>query len=198
MRDYDRLWERFLRWGPSERVNDGDILGDVTDSLHRRRHRARSKGGEIPFEFEWELDQSTFRPADMLLCNVLQVVSASSDGTVKAWNPHATVPTNPSTIGSHNDYVRCLTHWYALAINKYSYIFNIFTVVNRIGMLLSLLTAQSIVGFESYTTDPLVTLNPPRQLPNRRYMLSRNRSVWSNDPDLQNVSSVYGNLVPAK
>ncbi len=65
---------------------------------------------------------------DLLLCNYNQtgmsqglnlypeltlsiVVSASSDGTVKAWSPHAAVPTDPITLGSHADYVRCLSLW---------------------------------------------------------------------------------------
>lgn len=42
------------------------------------------------------------------------VVSASSDGTVRAWNPHALDESGPSqepvTIGMHGDYVRCLAH----------------------------------------------------------------------------------------
>lgn len=37
------------------------------------------------------------------------VVSASSDGTVKAWNPHS--QQDPSIIGTHSDYVRCLGYW---------------------------------------------------------------------------------------
>ena len=40
-----------------------------------------------------------------------QVVSASSDGTLKAWNPHDTA-SNPTLVGSHSDYVRCLAYWY--------------------------------------------------------------------------------------
>ena len=40
-----------------------------------------------------------------------QVVSASSDGTLKAWNPHDTT-SDPTLVGSHSDYVRCLAHWY--------------------------------------------------------------------------------------
>jgi len=43
-----------------------------------------------------------------------QVISASSDGTVKAWNPHATTLGDASTIGTHSDYVRCLVHWYVV------------------------------------------------------------------------------------
>lgn len=64
-------WDTMTGWGDDflddvpedgdERVNDGDVLGDVTDNLHRRRLRARSKAGEIPFELEWEIDLSTFR-----------------------------------------------------------------------------------------------------------------------------------------
>ena len=42
----------------------------------------------------------------------VQVVSASSDGTLKAWNPHAAA--DPTLVGSHSDYVRCLAHWYLL------------------------------------------------------------------------------------
>lgn len=45
------------------------------------------------------------------------VISASSDGTVKAWNPHSSSsgsdpysdsPNDPSILGTHADYVRCL------------------------------------------------------------------------------------------
>ncbi|KIM37415.1 hypothetical protein M413DRAFT_274108 [Hebeloma cylindrosporum] len=131
-------WETLTGWGEDfieeeaedgdERpVSDGDILGDVVDSLKKRR-RAASIVGEIPLERQWETDLSMFQPGvrtqfrqcaqahsdwvnDILLCNYNQtVVSASSDGTVKAWNPHSIIPTDPSTIGSHNDYVRCLTY----------------------------------------------------------------------------------------
>ena len=45
---------------------------------------------------------------DIVLCNQNQtVVSASSDGSVKAWNPHSL--SDPVRIGAHADYVRCLT-----------------------------------------------------------------------------------------
>jgi WD repeat-containing protein 48 len=72
-------WETMTGWGDDvldddledgdERVNDGDVLGDVTDNFQRRRQRARSKAGEIPFEFEWEIDLSTFRPGTV--CDLL-------------------------------------------------------------------------------------------------------------------------------
>ncbi len=45
---------------------------------------------------------------DLILCNSNQtVVTASSDGTIKAWNPHSP-STLPSKIGAHSDFVRCL------------------------------------------------------------------------------------------
>ena len=43
---------------------------------------------------------------------LLTVISGSSDGTVKAWNPHNTLERGASTIGTHADYVRCLAQWY--------------------------------------------------------------------------------------
>jgi len=37
-------------------------------------------------------------------------VSASSDGTVKAWSPHSTPLSDPVTVGTHADYVRCFAY----------------------------------------------------------------------------------------
>ncbi|KAF9552075.1 WD40 repeat-like protein [Agrocybe pediades] len=129
-------WEQLTGWADDsiEEENeeeavgsDGDVLGEVTMKTEKRR-RAASLAGEIPPERHWETDMNVFKPKtrsqfrqasqahtdwvnDIILCNYNQtVVSASSDGTVKAWNPHATAPTDPSTIGSHGDYVRCLTY----------------------------------------------------------------------------------------
>ncbi|KAG8931408.1 hypothetical protein FRC01_001355 [Tulasnella sp. 417] len=48
---------------------------------------------------------------DVVLCNYNQtVVSASNDGTLRAWNPHSSLSSDltPSIIGDHMDYVRCL------------------------------------------------------------------------------------------
>ncbi|KAF8635329.1 hypothetical protein AX15_000450 [Amanita polypyramis BW_CC] len=42
--------------------------------------------------------------------NSLPVVSGSSDGTVKAWNPHALPSSEPTVIGLHGDYIRCITY----------------------------------------------------------------------------------------
>ncbi|KAF9441529.1 WD40 repeat-like protein, partial [Macrolepiota fuliginosa MF-IS2] len=104
--------------------SDGDILGDVS----YRRQRTPQRNGEFPYEHQWETDITAFKPGtrshfrqcaeahsdwvnDIALCNYNQtVVSASSDGTVKAWNPHSPTNSDPIQIGSHNDYVRCLTY----------------------------------------------------------------------------------------
>ncbi|KAF8970943.1 hypothetical protein BDZ97DRAFT_1694202 [Flammula alnicola] len=166
-------WEAMTGWGDEaieeeaddadeHPVSDGDILGDVTFSLNKRR-RAASVAGEIPHERQWETDLPSFQSGtrthfrqcaqahtdwvnDILLCNYNQtVVSASSDGTVKAWNPHASNPTDPSTIGSHNDYVRCLAYcreqnWVASG---------------------SFDRTIKLWDLHRTSADPLVTLNPP-------------------------------------
>lgn len=108
--------------------SDGDVLGDVQDINGRgRRRRPRPEDG-IPWEEQWETDLEAFQPGkasqfrqsvqahtdwvnDVVLCNYNQtLVSASSDGTVKAWSPHSTPPSEPNTIGMHDDYVRCLAY----------------------------------------------------------------------------------------
>ncbi|KAL1753899.1 hypothetical protein FB107DRAFT_263941 [Schizophyllum commune] len=126
-------WEIMTGWaddaideeqeGEDRPTSDGDILGDVTIS----RRRANTITAPAP---RWEVDRdalasastnkpprSQFRQSaqmhrdwvnDIVLCNQNQtVVSASSDGSVKAWNPHSL--SDPVRIGVHADYVRCLT-----------------------------------------------------------------------------------------
>ncbi|KAL5500915.1 hypothetical protein ACEPAH_9302 [Sanghuangporus vaninii] len=106
-------------------ISDGDVLGDVVGSSGRRGSRYWMKVDDVPYEQRWEIDMKRVeggQPAfwrkhvqahtdwvnDMLLCNLNQtVISGSSDGTVKAWNPNNS-STSPSTVGTHSDYVRCL------------------------------------------------------------------------------------------
>ncbi|KAK0201917.1 hypothetical protein DFS33DRAFT_1375400 [Desarmillaria ectypa] len=129
-------WELMTGWGDDviaeeaedaddRPTSDGDVLGDVTAFSSRRRRQSQSS---LPYEQQWETDLDLFKlgqPShfrqsaqlhmdwinDIILCNHNQtVVSASSDGTIKAWNPHSSTGSEPSRIGVHNDYVRCLTH----------------------------------------------------------------------------------------
>ncbi|KZT64082.1 WD40 repeat-like protein [Daedalea quercina L-15889] len=141
-----RRWEIMTNWADDiieeeddgeELPSDGDVLGEVTG---RARRRPNGVQNTIPEEEQWEVDEEALEarkanpPAtqfrqcaqlhsdwvnDILLCNMNQtLVSASSDGTVRAWNPHAVDNAEPTTIGTHEDYVRCLTqsrvqHWVA-------------------------------------------------------------------------------------
>ncbi|KZP25889.1 WD40 repeat-like protein [Athelia psychrophila] len=125
-------WEGMTGWGDDvideeedsdDKIrSDGDILGEVSSPRRRRAD------GSIPYEQSWEIDSDAYKPGqptqfrqcsqthtdwvnDMLLCNYNQtVVSASSDGSIKGWNPHSSFSTEPFTIGTHSDYVRCLAY----------------------------------------------------------------------------------------
>ncbi|KAF9522883.1 hypothetical protein CPB83DRAFT_776377 [Crepidotus variabilis] len=165
-------WENLTGWGDDvideetdddERpISDGDVLGEVTTNVKKRR-RAATLLGDIPFERQWETDISQFQPGtpslfrlgaqvhtdwvnDILLCNYNQTVaSASSDGTIKIWSPHATIPVDPTTIGTHSDYVRCLAscreqNWIASG---------------------SFDRTIKLWDLNTTTKKPLVTLNPP-------------------------------------
>ncbi|KAI0347571.1 WD40 repeat-like protein [Trametopsis cervina] len=128
-------WEIMTGWAEDiieedgeddEYRSDGDILGDVQGNGVRGRRRQPTNINEIPYEDQWEVDAGLLQPGkmsqfrqsvqahtdwvnDVLLCNYNQtLVSASSDGTIKAWSPHTTEPTEPTTVGTHGDYARCL------------------------------------------------------------------------------------------
>ncbi|KAJ4467946.1 hypothetical protein C8J55DRAFT_438077 [Lentinula edodes] len=110
-------------------TSSGDILGTVVGTVDRRK-RATRKGSVLPYEQQWEMDVESFQAGqpssfrqcaqlhfltgwvnDLCLVNYNQtVVSGSSDGTLKAWNPHSQTPSDPSIIGTHSDYVRCLSY----------------------------------------------------------------------------------------
>ncbi|RDX39492.1 WD40 repeat-like protein, partial [Lentinus brumalis] len=174
-----RRWEVMTNWADDvieeeaeegdEYRSDGDVLGDVTGKARRRI----PQDSAIPYEEEWETDMdayqalkahpptTNFRQAvqmhpdwinDMLLCNYNQtLVSASSDGTIKAWAPHAheqSTPLNePTVVGTHTDYVRCLAYcreqqWFASGS------------FDRTIKLWDLASASS-------KAEPLLTLHPP-------------------------------------
>ncbi|KZV64544.1 hypothetical protein PENSPDRAFT_639534 [Peniophora sp. CONT] len=106
--------------------SDGDILGDVKGSARRRRGSTPGSPAVPVLDETWELDgdafvhgtPSTFRQStqahtdwvnDILLTpDARTLVSASSDGTVKLWHPHASPVADPQLLGMHTDYARCL------------------------------------------------------------------------------------------
>ncbi|TFK51249.1 WD40 repeat-like protein [Heliocybe sulcata] len=168
-------WEMLTGWADDvieeeeeeEVVRDGDVLGEVKESIAWRRKRPQSQNGEMSYEEQWEMDTeafesgkpSQFRQAaqahsdwvnDILLCNYNQtVLSASSDGTVKAWSPHSPHNLEPVTIGTHIDYVRCLAlcreqNW--VASGSFDRTIKLWD-----------LTRSS----DPNNPDPLITLNPP-------------------------------------
>ncbi|KAI9461530.1 hypothetical protein F5148DRAFT_1214939 [Russula earlei] len=139
MRQSGTRWELVTGWvdpvtddppdEDEEIRSDGDILGDVKGSSRRRAlSSATATSGSTAMEYQWEPDVDSFRPGqpstfrqaaqihsdwvnDILLCLQDQMlVSASSDGTVKAWSPNSSPLSDPVTLGTHTDYVRCLAY----------------------------------------------------------------------------------------
>ncbi|KZT30117.1 WD40 repeat-like protein [Neolentinus lepideus HHB14362 ss-1] len=169
-------WEMLTGWADDiieeeeegeEVIRDGDVLGDVKESGAWRRKRPRGRDDEIPYEEQWEMDtdavesgkSTQFRQAaqahsdwvnDILLCNYNQtVLSASSDGTVKAWSPHNPQNLEPVIVGTHVDYVRCLAlcreqNW--VASGSFDRTIKLWD-----------LTRSS----DTSNPDPLITFNPP-------------------------------------
>ncbi|THH26331.1 hypothetical protein EUX98_g7852 [Antrodiella citrinella] len=144
-----------------EAKSDGDILGDVRESGGRRRRRALDSVDDIPFVEQWETDMDAFQAGtrsrfrqsaqvhsdwvnDIVLTNQNQ--TASSDGTVKAWNPHAN--SEPNIIGQHADYVRCLS--YCRAQNWVAS-----------GSFDRTVKLWDLANVPSSNSDPLITLNAP-------------------------------------
>ncbi|PWN49847.1 WD40 repeat-like protein [Violaceomyces palustris] len=85
------------------------------------RHEARSNGWEVDPHLLDQTPRTSFRQCvqshtdwinDIVLCNQNQtLISASSDRTVKVWNPHDSESSlRPDVLGTHKDYVKCLAH----------------------------------------------------------------------------------------
>lgn len=136
---------------------------------------------------------------DIALCNYNQtIVSASSDGTVKAWNPHSSSNSDPIQIGSHNDYVRCLTYWCGHLVLSCVTGFNVFIVANRTGSHLDHSIAPSNFGTSMPHPPSRRSLHLTHQTPqpqNHQYMRSLvTLMVGLLLLALQNASFGYGTL----
>ncbi|KAK7054336.1 hypothetical protein VNI00_003530 [Paramarasmius palmivorus] len=171
-------WELMTGWaddvfdedGDEDEFVDGDVLGEVTG--HKRRATRDDEGEEIPYERCWEMEGSgvgkptSFRQCaqmhsewinDLVLCNYNQtVVSASSDGTLKTWNPHSQYAPDISVFGQHNDYVRCLA-----VCREHSWIAS--GSFDRTIKLWDLSRSSSSPTSMTNVPSPLVTLNVPEK-----------------------------------
>lgn len=106
---------------------------------------------------------------DIALCNYNQtIVSASSDGTVKAWNPHSPTNSDPTQIGSHSDYVRCLTYWCDHLSLSCIAGFNVFIVASRNGSRLDHSIVPSSFGTSASRPQSNRSLPSTRQTPPHR------------------------------
>ncbi|KAI1787218.1 hypothetical protein LXA43DRAFT_1030141 [Ganoderma leucocontextum] len=190
-----RRWEVMTNWvddvieeeaeeGDGYR-SDGDVLGEVTGKVRRRIPTDNA----IPYEEQWETDvdayqalkayppASHFRQAvqmhsdwinDMILCNYNQtLVTASSDGTIKAWSPHThgqSAPLHePTVVGTHSDYVRCLAYcreqqWFASgSFDRTIKLWDLASTSSRSEPLITLHTPEGAGAKSSVyalTTDP--------------------------------------------
>ncbi|KAK0566541.1 hypothetical protein OC844_000686 [Tilletia horrida] len=89
-----------------------DEVDDVDPTWEVDHARIAQTSGRRQTRFRQCLQSHTDWINDIILCNHNQtLISASSDRTVKIWNPHDPATSLlPSTFGSHSDYVRCLAH----------------------------------------------------------------------------------------
>ncbi|KAH7323334.1 hypothetical protein B0J17DRAFT_683001 [Rhizoctonia solani] len=119
-----RHWEALTGW---DEVDDDSDEEDDEDGIGKppRPKRQLPPVDESGWAYEdrWEVEGDELKPAqfrqsvqlhtdwinDIVLCNMNQtVVSASSDGTLRTYNPHSTG--TPNILGTHSDYVRCLAY----------------------------------------------------------------------------------------
>ncbi|KAF8585272.1 WD40 repeat-like protein [Ramaria rubella] len=179
-------WENLTGWGDymeeedesDEEVmgSDGDVLGDVVNSGEKKRRASEVQRGTVPYEEAWELDTdaavpppSAFRQCiqthtdwvnDVLLCNLNQtVVSASSDGSVRAWSPHLSNSLDPVLIGVHEDYARCLAtspHQSWVASGSFDRTIKLWDLSRTVSPLTTNFSISS-----SNTPTPLSTLSLP-------------------------------------
>lgn len=91
------------------------------------------------------------------------VASASSDGTVKVWSPHSNTISEPSVIGTHDDYARCLAYWCVKLCSVYSGDINLVHDSRDRQWLASGSFDKTIKIWDPSRTasDALATLHPP-------------------------------------
>ncbi|CAE6493686.1 unnamed protein product [Rhizoctonia solani] len=119
-----RHWEALTGW---DEVDDDSDEDDEDDGIGKppkpKRPMPPVDQSGWAYEDRWEVAGDDLKPAqfrqsvqlhtdwinDIVLCNMNQtVVSASSDGTLRTYNPHSTGA--PNILGTHSDYVRCLAY----------------------------------------------------------------------------------------
>ncbi|KAJ7591000.1 hypothetical protein C8J56DRAFT_1003600 [Mycena floridula] len=110
-------WETMTGWGDNQLdddfddlddrpTSDGDVLGEVTPGFDRRK-RKTSKQSYIPQEQRWETDLELFKPGQASCpFQFRQCAQMHADWV----NDILLCNNNQTVIGSHQDYVRCLTH----------------------------------------------------------------------------------------
>ncbi|KAG8737941.1 hypothetical protein FRC10_007521 [Ceratobasidium sp. 414] len=120
-----RHWEALTGWdeGEDESDEDDDDEGGMLRPPRLKRARPPVDESGWAHEDRWEAASDELRPAqfrqsvqlhtdwinDIVLCNMNQtVVSASSDGTLRTYNPHSA--DLPNILGTHTDYARCLAY----------------------------------------------------------------------------------------
>ncbi|CCO32778.1 WD repeat-containing protein 48 AltName: Full=USP1-associated factor 1 [Rhizoctonia solani AG-1 IB] len=125
-KDRKRHWEALTGWDEVDDDSEDDD-DDDEDAIGKpprpKRVTPPIDGSGWAYEDRWEAAGDDLKPAqfrqsvqlhtdwvnDIVLCNMNQtVVSASSDGTLRTYNPHSTG--TPNILGTHSDYVRCLAY----------------------------------------------------------------------------------------
>ncbi|EJD38181.1 hypothetical protein AURDEDRAFT_187845 [Auricularia subglabra TFB-10046 SS5] len=182
-------WEAITGWDDDFDDDDdelpilaGDVLGDVS---RRKRANTLSDTDGLPWEDQWEVHEqgpvdapANFRQSvqahtdwvnDLLLCNLNQtVISASSDGTIKAWNPHsASSSQDLAVVGQHPDYVKCLAHsraqtWVASgSYDRTIKLWDLSRAASSASTVDSVQASTSHLAFTNRLAKPLVTLTAP-------------------------------------
>ncbi|KAG8753415.1 hypothetical protein FRC12_011551 [Ceratobasidium sp. 428] len=120
-----RHWEALTGWDDdeSDEEDEDEGLDGILRPPRQRKTRPPVDESGWAYEDRWEAASDELKPSqfrqsvqlhtdwinDIVLCNMNQtVVSASSDGTLRTYNPHST--DLPNILGTHTDYARCLAY----------------------------------------------------------------------------------------